>query len=188
MNTTSASMPRSASTSVVWPIVLILIGILTLALPVATSFGVARVLSWLLFFDGIIQFFDAFKSEGVWRILWKVVVAFLYVGGGIYLLLNPLVGMAGFTLILAVVFCIEGIMDLLTYFFGSKSNGAHWLLLHGVVTLVLGVMIWRRWPLSSLWAVGILAGVSILLSGVTRLLLALARRRLRDAFTPNRSW
>lgn len=85
--------------------------------------------------------------------------------------------MAGLTLMLAVFFCAEGIMDLLAYLFGSKTNGAHWLLLHGIVTLLLGVMIWRRWPLSSLWAVGILAGVSILLSGVTRLLLALAIRR-----------
>ena len=71
MNTTSAPMPRSASTSLVRPIMLILIGILALAPPVATSLGVARVLSWLLFFDGIVQFFYAFKSEGVGRILWK---------------------------------------------------------------------------------------------------------------------
>ena len=177
MNTSSAPMPRPASTPLVWPIVLILIGILALALPVATSFGIARVLSWLLFFDGIIQFFYAFQSEGVGRILWKVLVALLYVGGGIYLLMNPLVGMAGLTLMLALVFCAEGIMDVLTYLVGSKSNGADWLLLHGIVTLLLGVMIWRRWPLSSLWAVGVLAGVSILLSGVTRLLLTLSIRR-----------
>lgn len=39
---------------------------------------------------------------------------------------------------LAVFFCAEGIMDLLTYLFGSKTNGAHWLLLHGIVTLLLG--------------------------------------------------
>jgi uncharacterized membrane protein HdeD (DUF308 family) len=177
MNTTSVPLPRPAPTTLVWPIVLILIGILALALPVATSFGVARVLSWLLLFDGIIQFFYAFKSERVGRILWKVLVALLYVGGGIYLLLNPLVGMAGLTLMLAVFFFAEGIMDLFTYLFGSKSNGAHWLLLHGLVTMLLGLMILRRWPLNSLWAVGILAGVSILLSGVTRLLLALAIRR-----------
>ena len=111
MNTTSTPMARWSSTSLVWPIVLILIGILALALPVASSFGVARVLSWLLFFDGIILFFYAFKSEGVGRIVWKVLVAILYVGGGIYLLLNPLVGMAGLTLMLAVFFCAEGIME-----------------------------------------------------------------------------
>jgi len=170
-------MLRTASTSLLWPILLILLGILALALPAATSFGVARVLAWLLLFDGIIQFIDAFKSEGVGRILWRALVALLYVGGGVYLLMNPLVGMAGLTLMLAVFFCAEGIMDLFSYFFGSKSYGAHWLLLHGIVTLILGVLIWRRWPMSSLWAVGILAGVAILLSGVTRLLLALAIRR-----------
>ena len=75
MNTTSEPMPRPASTSLAWPIVLILLGILALALPAATSFGVARVLSWLLFFDGIIQLFYAFKSEGVGRIVWKVLAS-----------------------------------------------------------------------------------------------------------------
>jgi uncharacterized membrane protein HdeD (DUF308 family) len=170
-------MPRTPSTSLVWPIALIFIGILALALPVVTSFGIARVLAWLLLFDGITQFIYAFKSEGVGRLLWKVLVALLYVGGGIYLLLNPLIGMAALTLMLAMFFCAEGIVDLFTFFFGPKSNGAHWLLLHGIVTLLLGVMIWRRWPLASLWAVGILAGVCILLSGGTRLLLALAIRR-----------
>jgi len=67
MNTTSAPMPRSAATSLAWPIVLILIGILALVLPAATSFGVARVLSWLLFFYGIFQFTEAFGSKGVGR-------------------------------------------------------------------------------------------------------------------------
>jgi len=79
-------MPRSPSTSLVWPIVLILIGILALALPVATSFGVARVLSWLLFFDGIIQLFYAFKSEGVGRIVWKVLASSAPVCGRRHLL------------------------------------------------------------------------------------------------------
>ena len=177
MNTTSEPMPRPASTSLAWPIVLILLGILALALPAATSFGVARILAWLLFFDGIAQLFYAFRSQGVGRIIWKVLVALLYIGGGIYLLLNPLVGMAGLTLMLAVFFCAEGIMDLIAYLSGPKSSGSHWLLLHSIVTLLLGLMIWRRWPSSSLWAVGILAGVSILLSGMTRLFLALATRR-----------
>ena len=178
MNTTSALMPRSPSTSLVWPIVLILIGILALALPVATSFGVARVLSWLLLFDGIIQLFYAFKSEGVGRILWKVLVALLYVGGGIYLLLNPLVGMVGLTLVLAVFFCAEGILDLLTYLFGSKSNGAHWLLLHGIVTLLLGVMIWRAWPVSGLWVIGMFIGIDMIVDGWTEIMLALSERSL----------
>jgi uncharacterized membrane protein HdeD (DUF308 family) len=177
MNTRRGLLPRSSPTSLGWPIIFILIGVLALALPVATSFAVARILAWVLVFDGIFQLFYAFKSEGVGRILWKVLVAVLYVVGGLYLLANPLLKMAGLTLVLAIFFVVEGIMDLSTYLFSAKTEGSHWLLIHGVIAILLGFMIWRSWPVSSLWAVGILAGVSIFLSGLTRLMLALAIRR-----------
>jgi uncharacterized membrane protein HdeD (DUF308 family) len=177
MNTRGGLIPRSSPTSLGWPIILILIGVLALALPVATSFAVARILAWVLVFDGVFQLFYAFRSEKVGRILWKVLVAVLYIVGGLYLLANPLLKMAGLTLMLAIFFIVEGIMDLSTYLFSPKTEGSHWLLVHSAVTILLGFMIWRRWPVSSLWAVGILAGVSIFLSGFTRLMLVLAIRR-----------
>lgn len=177
MHTRIGLIPRSPSTSLAWPIVLMLIGVLALALPVTTSFAVARILAWVIFFDGIIQFFYAFRSEGAGRVVWKLLVAGLYVLGGLYLLANPLVKMAGLTLILAVFFIIEGAIDLFTYLSNAKIEGSHWLLIHSLVTILLGVMIWRRWPLRSLSAVGILAGVSILMNGITRFMLALALRR-----------
>lgn len=177
MNTRGGLMPRSSSTSLGWPIILILIGAIALALPITTSFAVARIIAWVLFFDGIFQFFYAFKSEGVGRILWKLLVAILYVAGGLFLLANPLLKMAALTLVLAAFFIVEGIMDLSTYVSSAKTEGSNWLLIHSLVSILLGIMIWRRWPLSSLWAVGILAGICILLSGITRLMLALAIRR-----------
>jgi len=177
MNTRSGLIPRSSPTSLAWPIVLILIGVLALALPAVTSFAVARILAWVLFFDGIIQIFYAFKSQGIGRFLWKMLIAVLYIVGGLYLLANPLVKVAALTLMLAIFFIIEGMIDLFTYLSSAMAEGSHWLLVHSLVTVLLGVMIWRRWPLSSLWAVGILAGISILMNGITRLMLALALRR-----------
>ena len=53
MNTRTGLIPRSPSTSLGWLIILILIGLVALALPVITSFAVARILAWVLFFDGI---------------------------------------------------------------------------------------------------------------------------------------
>lgn len=177
MNTQSGLIPRSSPTSLTWPIVLILIGVLALALPAVTSFAVARILAWVLFFDGIIQIFYAFKSQGIGRFIWKMLIAVLYILGGLYLLANPLVKVAALTLMLAIFFIIEGMIDLFTYLSNAMAGGSHWLLVHSIVTVLLGVMIWRRWPLSSLWAVGILAGISILMNGITRLMLALALRR-----------
>src|SRR5215469_6220358 len=170
-------IPRPSPGSLGWPMVLIVIGLLAIALPVATSFAIARILAWVLFFDGIFQFFYAFKSEGVGRILWKVLVAVLYVVGGLFLLANPLLKMAVLILMLAAFFIVEGTMDLFTYVSSAKTEGSNWLLIHSLVSMLLGIMIWRRWPLNSLWAVGVLAGISILLSGVTRFMLALAIRR-----------
>jgi uncharacterized membrane protein HdeD (DUF308 family) len=177
MHTRSGLIPGYSSTSLAWPIVLILIGVLALALPAVTSFAVARILAWVLFFDGVFQFFYAFKSQGIGRFLWKLLVAALYVVGGLYLLANPLVKVAALTLMLAMFFIVEGMIDLFSYLASGTSEGSHWLLVHSVVTVLLGVVIWWRWPLSSVWAVGTLVGVSILMNGITRLMLALALRR-----------
>jgi len=43
---------------------------------------------------------------------------------------------------------------------------------------VLGLMIWLQWPSSSIWAIGTLVGVNLLLTGVTRLMVGLTGRRL----------
>jgi len=47
----------------------------------------------------------------------------------------------------------------------------------GIVTLVLAAMIGSAWPISSVWAVGTLLGVSMLSSGTTRLMLSFAVRK-----------
>src|SRR5882724_2295625 len=48
----------------------------------------------------------------------------------------------------------------------------------GIITLVLAIMIWRTWPASTAWAIGILLGISMLFSGISRLMLSLAARCL----------
>ena len=49
-----------------------------------------------------------------------------------------------------------------------------WLLLHGVIILLLGISIWRQWPLSGAWALGLLVGIRILLSGWSMIALGMA--------------
>ena len=56
--------------------------------------------------------------------------------------------------------------------------GAGWLLFDGIVRLVLAVLIWSPWPSSAIWVVGTLAGISMFFSGISRLMLSLAVRRI----------
>jgi uncharacterized membrane protein HdeD (DUF308 family) len=51
------------------------------------------------------------------------------------------------------------------------------MLLDGIVTLLLGLLIYLQWPSSSAWAIGTLVGVSLIFSGVTRVMVSLAVRR-----------
>jgi uncharacterized membrane protein HdeD (DUF308 family) len=164
--------------SIVWAILLIIFGFLAIALPFATSWGVVVVLAWLIIFSGGFQFVHAFQSQGVGHILWKLLVAILYLIVGIYFLLHPVLGVAAFTLALAIFFVLEGIFDLVAYFKHRGLAGSGWILFDGIVTLILGILVWRQWPSSSMWVIGTLVGISMIMTGTTRLMLGLAARKL----------
>jgi uncharacterized membrane protein HdeD (DUF308 family) len=55
-----------------------------------------------------------------------------------------------------------------------------WMLLNGVVSLVLGIMIWRQWPLSGLWVIGLFVGIQMIFNGWSFVMLAVAAKNLPD--------
>jgi len=63
------------------------------------------------------------------------------------------------------------------YLVTASGNRSAWMLLDGIITIVLAILIARHWPPSSCWAIGALVGVRILMTGVTRLMIALSLRR-----------
>ena len=88
--------------------------------------------------------------------------------------------MASLTLLLASLFLVEGIFDIIQFFRAPSALRSTWFLLDGVVTLFLGLMIYMQWPSSSAWAIGTLVGVSLIFSGVTRVMVSLAVRKAAD--------
>jgi hypothetical protein len=51
----------------------------------------------------------------------------------------------------------------------------------GALDLILGILIWQQWPVSGLWAVGILIGVNLLSTGIAFVALAMTWKRTVDA-------
>jgi uncharacterized membrane protein HdeD (DUF308 family) len=179
-NTTTRSRP-----SISLAILLIICGMAALALPIITSWSVVLVIAWLIIVSGVVQLVHVIRSRETGNNLWKLVVAVLYLVVGIYLLFHPLLGAAALTLMLAAFFVVEGATDLVTYFRVRKAPGAGWIFFDGVVTLILGVLIWRHWPSSALWVMGALVGISMISTGVTRLMIGLAARRRRTLEMPS---
>jgi len=168
---------RSPKSSIILAFILIVLGLLAITLPTVTSIGVVKVLAWLIIFDGFVQLVYAFRSEGVGRIAWKVLVSVLYLVGGAYLLANPLLGVAGLTLVLAIFFFAEGVIDISAFFMTRKYDRSIWQLLHGFLSLGLSLIIWNKWPSDSLWVIGLIVGISMFISGFSRLFMALEARR-----------
>jgi uncharacterized membrane protein HdeD (DUF308 family) len=79
--------------------------------------------------------------------------------------------------VLASLFLVEGVLDIVLFFKARGIRGSGWFLFDGIITLLLGLMIYAQWPSSSAWAIGTLVGVSLIISGVTRVMLALTVRK-----------
>jgi short repeat uncharacterized protein DUF308 len=103
----------------------------------------------------------------------------------VYLIARPALGFASLTLVLASLFLVEGISDIALLFRVRPTHGSSWVLIDGIVTLGLGLMIYLQWPSSSAWAIGTLVGVSMIMSGVTRVMVSLAVRRAEAAISPS---
>jgi uncharacterized membrane protein HdeD (DUF308 family) len=86
--------------------------------------------------------------------------------------------------VLAALFVIEGVLDLILFFKMRPLHGSAWLLADGLITLALGGMIYAQWPSSSLWAIGILVGISLMISGATRIGMTMAVRRALSGAAP----
>jgi len=79
-------------------------------------------------------------------------------------------------LVLAVFLFIEGMIETVLYFNIRKVPNSVWVLFDGIITLILGLLIWANWPPASAWVVGVLVGISLMFSSISRFMLLLAIR------------
>jgi uncharacterized membrane protein HdeD (DUF308 family) len=79
--------------------------------------------------------------------------------------------------VLAAIFLVEGVLEIVAFFQFRALPGSGLILFDGVVTLLLAYLIWRPWPSSSTWAIGILLGINLIVSGITGLMFSLAARK-----------
>lgn len=172
MNATTVDLghPSKRSTgSIIVGILLIIAGLLAILVPFIAGIAVTAVIGWLLLIAGVAHFFYGWHSRGTGAILWQVLIGFLYWYVGFYLIFHPARGLVTLTFLLAFYFVFEGIMELILYFRLRSSHRSGWFLADGIITLLLGALIWAHWPFSSVWVLGTIVGISLLISGITRL-------------------
>ncbi|MGC2404733.1 MAG: DUF308 domain-containing protein [Acidobacteriaceae bacterium] len=153
-----------------YSVLLIIVGFFALALPFEAGIAIAIVVAALVIVAGIAHLAGSFAARSTGGFFWRLLVGCAYLIAGVYLLLNPKLSLVSLTLALAVLFLVEGIFHIVTYFQIRSAPGSGWLLFDGIVTLILAIMIWRSWPASAVWALGTIVGINLLMSGFTRLM------------------
>jgi uncharacterized membrane protein HdeD (DUF308 family) len=161
-------------------IVFVVLGILAIIEPAVAGLAVAIFVGWFLIFGGVAHAVGAFGGGGVGRVAWQLIVAAIYIVGGMYFLTHPLLGLGTLTLFLAAILLAEAVVEIVSYV-TNRGEGGSWRLVNAIVTLLLGGMIWGHWPSSSIWAIGTLVGVNLMITGFSRLMLGSAARRLAAA-------
>ncbi len=180
----SGLVRRVSRLAILWGVSLICLGALALASPLLAAVAVNALIGWLIILAGVVHLVVAFHSREAGSVIWRLLVGLAYVGFGGYVIARPALGVASLTLLLASLFLVEGIFDIVQFFRAPSAQRSSWFLLDGVVTLLLGLMIYMQWPSSSAWAIGTLVGVSLIFSGVTRVMVSLAVRKAADTVAP----
>jgi uncharacterized membrane protein HdeD (DUF308 family) len=179
---TGADIVRQASTlSILWGVLLIIAGMLAVGSPFVAAIAVNVVIAWLIVLAGVFHLILAFQAFRAGAVVWKLLVGVAYIAFGVYLILHPQIAVASLTLLLATLFLVEGVLCIVLFFQMRSVGGSGWILVDGIITLALGLMIYLQWPSSSAWAIGTLVGVSMIISGVSRVMLSLSVRKLAAA-------
>ena len=156
---------KNAGLAVIIGIIMLVCGFFAIGSPLAAGLSVTIVVGVMLIVGGIAQCFLAFQAGAFGKGLLMFIMGALTAVAGVYLFNQPLAGLASITIFLAIYFVVTGIFELVTAFEIRPAEGWGVMLFHGLITLLLGIMIWRQFPLSGAWAVGILFGVKLMLSG-----------------------
>ena len=158
----------------------IVLGTVAIAAPLVAGLAVTTLVGWLLIAGGLMHGVSAFRCSSITRAVCQVLLGMLYVAAGLYFLAHPLIALGTLTISLACVLLVEAAMDLVAWLATRKDGGSGWLLVNTCATFALATLIWLHWPSVSVWAIGTLVGVKLMVSGFSRLLRGAAGEAIGD--------
>jgi uncharacterized membrane protein HdeD (DUF308 family) len=156
---------------------LVILGIVALVFPVIASFVATYFVGWLLVVAGVAGIFGSFSIRGTGPFFGALLFGLLSLACGVFLLFRPGVGMLLLTLIVGVLFIIQGAAETFLAFEARPSKGWGWMLASAIASVILAIVIIAGWPGSSLITLGLLMGLNFITSGVAYLTVANSVRR-----------
>ncbi|WP_055077530.1 HdeD family acid-resistance protein [Pseudanabaena sp. 'Roaring Creek'] len=153
-------------------IVMIGLGLIAIAFPFFATIASTVLFGWIFIFAGIAQIAYTFQSKGAGKIAWKMILGFLYLLSGIFVMINPLEGAFAFTIVLGITIFLQGMIQVsLAFQMRWISPNWGWMLVSGFIGIIFGIFVWSSSPLSATWLIGTLIGINLLFDGIWMLTL-----------------
>lgn len=181
----SANTKKGINGPLLTGVLLIVLGIVAIALPVVSTIFAETWFALILISAGATKLVYAFQTRDQGGFIWKLLLSILYVATGVMLFIYPQTGILTLTLLLGSYLLTEGVFELILAFQLRPQPNWVSVLTNGIVTLILGGLVWFQWPFDAPWLIGTLVGASILFTGISRVMLSLnARPTLNQSDQP----
>lgn len=165
-------------------VLLVILGMLAIGSSVLFTLATMVFLGWLMFLAGVLQTAHGFTSKNWGGFFIDLVIGLLYTVTAFMVMTHPGATGIALTLLIAMLLIVSGVFRIVVSFAARFQNGV-WLLLHGVINIALGVMIWQDWPASGLWVIGLFVGIDMLFNGWSLIMLGIAAKNLPQQGTPS---
>ena len=162
---------------------LILLGILSIMLPNVSGMTVGVLVGILLLLAGILRTTFAWIATSWGSMLLRFLLGVLAIVAGGVMIFQPETGLDAITIVVMVFLIADGLTQILIALRLPPGAGGIWVMVGGALSILLGVLIWRQWPVSGEIAVGILLGVKLIMDGVAMIAVAGAVRAMGKALS-----
>src|SRR5262249_50890755 len=159
-------------------VVMVILGLLAAASPFIATLVVETFAGWLFLTGGVVGLAALFTTRSVPGFVWALVSAVLAVLIGAFLVWRPLARLLTLTIALALFFPAHGVVQILTSLAHRQvlPRSWPWMAISGIADLILAGLIIAGWPGSVAWALGLLVGINLFLSGLALVATAIACR------------
>jgi len=153
----------------VFGIVTILIGIAAISSPLITGVSIIVSVGILVIVAGIFRMLWAFRAGTFGSGLLAFAIGGLTLLCGLSMVSDPIFSFGFLTVLITIYLFADGLAEIAGAFRLAPESGRLWMIVGGVVSIVLGMMMWAQYPLSGGWAIGTLLGIKLLFIGIAML-------------------
>lgn len=155
---------------------LMILGFLALLLPLVATFAIEAVIGILFAIGGIMLLIHAVRWRKSINFANELLIGIVHLIAGMLLLIYPVAGVLTLTLLLTVFFIASGIFKIILGFSMKPASRWGWIIFSGLITLMLGVLLWAGLPVTAFWAPGFIVGIDLFFTGLSILMISWAIR------------